>query len=160
MSSDAQNSKCRMIALQDAFAKYYLDTNSVPEVILLTKDFYAILEKDRMNTIGWLRPADYFQAEPRAYRGAKVYLAEDFEIASDFCFMTKEEFSYFKKRQVMFYRLLTNGEWFARGKDQQGRKEALFHEAHGFADMCAGYDRWEEMLQEYLETYPTPPQDA
>ena len=157
MSSDAQNSKCRMIALQDAFAKYYLDTNTVPEVILLTKDFYAILEKDRMNTIGWLNPANFLRSEPRAYRGAKVYLAEDFEIASDFCFMTKEEFSYFKKLQVMIYRLLTNGEWFAKGKDPQGRKEALFHEAQGFADMCAGYDRWEEMLQDYLKTYPEPP---
>ena len=157
MPSDAQNSKCRMIALQDAFAKYYLDTNTVPEVILLTRDFYAILEKDRMNTIGWLHPADYLRSKPRAYRGSDVYLAEDFEIDSDFCFMAKEEFSYFKKRQVMFYRLLTNGEWFSRGKDQQGRKEALFHEAQGFADMCAGYDRWEEMLQDYLKTYPEPP---
>lgn len=157
MPSDAQNSKCRMIALQDAFAKYYLDTNTVPEVILLTRDFYAILEKDRMNTIGWLNHADCLRSAPRAYRGSDVYLAEDFEIDSDFCFMTKEEFSYFKKRQVMFYRLLTNGEWFARGKDQQGRKEALFHEAQGFADMCAGYDRWEEMLQDYLKTYPEPP---
>lgn len=157
MPSDAQNSKCRMIALQDAFAKYYLDTNSVLEVILLTKDFYAILEKDRMNTIGWLNPADFLRSAPRAYLGSDVYLAEDFEIDSDFSFMTKEEFSYFKKRQEMFYRLLTNGEWFASGKDQQGRKEALFHEAQGFADMCAGYDRWEEMLQNYLKTYPEPP---
>ena len=157
MPTDAQNSKCRMIDLQDALAKYYLDTNTVPEVILLTKDFYAILEKDRMNTIGWLHPADYLHTEPRAYRGAKVYLAEDFEIDSDFSFMAKEEFSYFKKRQVMFYRLITNGEWFAKGKDQQGRKEALFHEAQGFADMCAVYDRWEEMLHDYLKTYPEPP---
>lgn len=157
MPSDAQNSKCRMIALQDAFAKYYLDTNSVLEVILLTKDFYAILEKDRMNIIGWLNPADFLRSAPRAYLGSDVYLAEDFEIDSDFSFMTKEEFSYFKKRQEMFYRLLTNGEWFASGKDQQGRKEALFHEAQGFADMCAGYDRWEEMLQNYLKTYPEPP---
>lgn len=157
MPSDAQNSKRRMIALQNAFVKYYLDTNTVPEVILLTRDFYAILEKDRMNTIGWLNPADFLRSKPRAYRGSDVYLAEDFEIDSDFCFMTKEEFGYFKKRQVMFYRLLTNGEWFARGKDQQGRKEALFHEAQGFADMCAGYDRWEEMLQDYLKTYPEPP---
>ena len=157
MPTDAQNSKCRMIALQDAVAKYYLDTNTVPEVILLTRDFYAILEKDRRNTIGLLNPTDYLRSAPRAYRGSDVYLAEDFEIDSDFCFMTKEEFSYFKKRQVMFYRLLTNGEWFASGKDQQGRKEALFHEAQGFADMCAGYDRWEEMLQDYLKTYPEPP---
>ena len=159
MSSDAQNSKCRMIALQDAFAKYYLDTNSVPEVILLTKDFYAILEKDRMNTIGWLRPADYLQAEPRAYRGAKVYLAEDFEIDKDFAFMTRAEFTYFKERQVMFYRLMTNGEWHAQGKDKQGRADVLFQEAEGFAGMCSGYENWRQMLQEYLETYPTPPKD-
>ena len=159
MSSDAQNSKCRMIALQDAFAKYYLDTNTAPEVILLTRDFYAILEKDRMNTIGWLQPADYLHSEPRAYRGSKVYLAEDFEIANDFAFMTREEFTYFKERQVMFYRLMTNGEWHAQGKDKQGRADALFYEAEGFADMCSGYENWRQMLAEYLETYPTPPQD-
>lgn len=159
MSSDAQNSKCRMIALQDAFAKYHLDTNTVPEVILLTRDFYAILEKDRMNTIGWLNPADYLRSEPRAYRGAKVYLAEDFELDKDFSFMTREEFTYFKERQVMFYRLITNGEWHAQGKDKQGRADALFYEAEGFAEMCSGYERWREMLQDYLKTYPTPPQE-
>ena len=123
----------------------------------MTRPFYKLLENEKMNTVGLLFAAEMYRVTKRYYRGSDVYLAEDFEIASDFCFMTKEEFSYFKKRQVMFYRLLTNGEWFARGKDQQGRKEALFHEAQGFADMCAGYDRWEEMLQDYLKTYPEPP---
>ena len=59
----------------------------------------------------------------------------------------------------MFYRLITNGEWFAKGKDPQGRKEALLDEAEGFAEMCSGHEAWRQMLQEYLETYPTPPQD-
>lgn len=157
MPSDAQNSKCRMIALKDAFVKYYQDTSTAPDVILMTRPFFELLEKEKMNTAGVLFAAEVYRVTKRYYRGSDVYLAEDFEIASDFCFMTKEEFSYFKKRQVMFYRLLTNGEWFARGKDQQGRKEALFHEAQGFADMCAEYDRWEEMLQDYLKTYPEPP---
>ena len=159
MPTDAQNSKCRMIALQDALAKYYLDTNTVPEVILLTKDFYAILEKDRMNTIGWLHPAGYLQAELRAYRGAKVYLAEDFEIENDFAFMTRPEFTYFKERQVMFYRLMTNGEWHAQGKSADERKNALTEEAEGFAEMCSRYGAWRQMLKEYLELYPTPPQE-
>lgn len=157
MPSDAQNSKRRITALKDAFVKYYQDTNTAPDVILMTRPFYELLENEKMNTVGLLFAAEVYRVTKRCYRGSDVYLAEDFEIASDFCFMTKEEFSYFKKRQVMFYRLLTNGEWFARGKDQQGRKEALFHEAQGFADMCAGYDRWEEMLQDYLKTYPEPP---
>ena len=159
MSSDAQNSKCRMIALQDAFADYYRQTNTAPEVILLTRNFYAILEKDRMNTIGWIHPANMIHSEPRSYRGSKVYLAEDFEIDTDFAFMTREEFTYFKERQVMFYRLMTNGEWHAQGKDKQGRAEALFYEAEAFAEMCSGYERWHEMFQEYLKTYPTPPQE-
>lgn len=159
MSSDAQNSKCRMIALQDAFADYYRQTNTAPEVILLTRDFYTILEKDRMHTIGWIFPANALCNEPRSYRGSKVYLAEDFELATDFAFMTREEFTYFKERQVMFYRLMTNGEWHAQGKDKQGRADALFYEAEGFAEMCSGYERWREMLQEYLKTYPTPPQE-
>lgn len=159
MSSDAQNSKCRMIALQDAFAKYYRETNTVPEVFLLTRDFYAILEKDRMRTVGSLHPANAICNEPRSYRGSKVYLAEDFEIDTDFAFMTREEFTYFKERQVMFYRLMTNGEWHAQGKDKQGRADALFYEAEGFAEMGSGYERWREMLQDYLKTYPTPPQE-
>lgn len=159
MSSDAQNSKCRMIALQDAFADYYRQTNTVPEVILLKRDFYAILEKDRMNTIGWLHPADYLHSQPRTYRGSKVYLAEDFEIENDFAFMTRPEFTYFKERQVMFCRLMTNGEWHARGKSADERKNVLTDEAEGFAEMCSGYGAWRQMLQEYLETYPTPPQD-
>lgn len=159
MSSDAQNSKCRIIALQDGFADYYRTYAIAPEVILLTKEFYAILELDRMNTIGWINLSAAMGVEPRAYRGAKVYLAEDFEIDKDFAFMTRAEFTYFKERQVLFYRLMTNGEWLAQGKDKQGRADALFHEAEGFADMCSGYENWRQMLKEYLETYPTPPQD-
>lgn len=159
MSSDAQNSKCRMIALQDAFAKYYLKTNTVPEVILLTRNFYAILEKDRMDTVGWLNPTDYLQSQPRTYRGSKVYLAEDFEIENDFVFMTRSEFTYFKERQVMFCRLMTNGEWRAQGKSADERKYVLTDEAEGFAEMCSGYDAWRQMLKEYLELYPTPPKE-
>lgn len=159
MSSDAQDSKCRMIALQDAFAKHHLEINNVPDVILLKRDFYAILEKEHINTIGWIYPPNALCNEPRGYRGSKVYLAEDFEIDTDFAFMTREEFTYFKERQVLFYRLMTNGEWFAQGKDKQGREDVLFHEAEGFADMCSGYERWHEMLQDYLKTYPTPPEE-
>lgn len=159
MSSDAQNSKCRMMALQVAFAEHHLETNTVPEVILLTRDFYAILEKEHMNTLGRVYSPNAACDEPHSYRGSKVYLAEDFEIATDFAFMTREEFTYFKGRQVMFYRLMTNGEWHAHGKDKQGRADALFYEAEGFAEMCSGYERWREMLQDYLKTYPAPPQE-
>lgn len=159
MSTDAQNSKCRMMALRDAFEQYYCTYNSAPEVILLKREFYGLLEKDRMNTIGWMQPTSMAQFEPRSYRGASIYVAEDFEIETDFAFMSRDEFTYFKERQVLFYRLMTNGEWLSQGKTPEGRIEQLTYEAEGFAEMCSGYERWREMLQEYLKTYPNPPQD-
>ena len=97
MPTDAQNSKRRITALKDAFVKYYQDTNTAPDIILMTRAFYELLENEKTSTAWLLFAAEVYRVTKLCYRGSDIYLAEDFEIDSDFSFMTKEEFSYFKK---------------------------------------------------------------
>lgn len=83
---------------------------------------------------------------------ADEYLAESVEALV----MTRDYYFYQVKRNTLFHRLATNGEWLAMGKKtKKERLKVLREEAEGFADMCSGYDRiWEQILEEYIVLNP------
>lgn len=124
-----------------------------PLVLAITRKAYIKLCAERLFN-GEQDPAS---PPPVAIYGATVYMLEDFETSEPFVVIDLAEMRYKRSYNVMRYRLLTNGEWLAKGKAD--RKASLRSEAEAFAEMISGMEQWERMLDQYLTEYPTPPQD-